>query len=263
MSTSLPSSQIESFLHELCKAAAQQTLPRFRQSLDVSNKQASGFDPVTEADRQAEQAIRALIKSRYPDHGIVGEEFGTENPQAEYCWIIDPVDGTRAFISGIPLWGTLIGLYRNGRPFMGVMDQPFTGERFIGTPGTAHLSKAHKTTNLTTSSVTAPSEATVMTTDPNLFKGREERQFQALAQQAQLCRYGTDCYAYCMVAAGQAEWVLESGLSIYDIAALIPIVEGAGGIVTNWSGGDASQGGQVLAAANKTIHAAALEILAQ
>ncbi len=261
MSETLQGSEIETFLDSLCSAAAEQTLPLFRTTIPVANKEKRGFDPVTEADRAAEMAIRNLIGRRYPDHGIIGEEFGSENEQARHQWIIDPIDGTRAFITGIPVWGTLIALYEDGRPRAGAMDQPFTGERFTGIDGNATFKKDGVEGKLQSSRVARLCDATMLTTDPNLFSGAEREQYDRLSSAMQLNRYSTDCYGYCMVAAGQADLVLESGLSIYDIAALIPIVEGAGGVLTDWSGGDATGGGSILAAANAELHSAAIRML--
>ena len=259
--------QLESFFDVLCAAASSRTMPLFRTNSEIDNKLGDGFDPVTEADRGAEKAIRAIITARYPDHGIVGEEFGTENEGAEYQWIIDPIDGTRAFVSGLPSWGTLIGLYRNGKPFAGCMDQPFTGERFVAVPqadgslASVFKHRADAAQEMQTRYCPDLSSATIMTTDPGLFQDQERDKFGALRRACRLHRYGTDCYAYCMVALGQADLVVESGLNIYDIAALIPIIEGAGGVVTNWEGGDASKGGQVLASANQRLHDQALALL--
>jgi myo-inositol-1(or 4)-monophosphatase len=216
------------FFHVLCDAAAEQTLPLFRSELGVSNKLDEDFDPVTEADRQAEMAIRTLIERRFPDHGIVGEEFGRVREDAVHQWIIDPIDGTRAFISGLPVWGTLVGLYENGIPVAGVMDQPFTRERYISTGGHSTLIVGGSdTTKLQSSSVQELSQATLMTTSPHLLTGVEEKTYFEVEKSVKLFRYGCDCYAYCLLAAGQIDLVIEVGLNIYDIAALIPIIEGA------------------------------------
>ncbi len=262
------SAELEDFFNILCDAAAAETLPRFRAATPIDNKLDHDFDPVTEGDRQAERAIRNLITSRYPNSGIVGEEFGNVRTDAEFKWIIDPIDGTRAFISGLPVWGTLIGLYRNGAPYAGAMDQPFTRERFLALPdenGTCTTSisidKAEPE-KLATRRTQKLEDATLMTTSPHLLKENDERpRYDALERRVNMARYGCDCYAYSMVAAGQIDLVVESGLNIYDIAALIPIIEGAGGIVTDWHGNDASQGGQILAAANANLHQQAMETL--
>lgn len=255
------------FLHALCDAAAKETLPRFRMPIEIHNKEAEGFDPVTEGDRRAEEVIRAQIESSFPDHGIIGEEFDRRNPQAVHQWIIDPIDGTRAFISGVPVWGTLIGLYKDGKPIAGVMDQPFTRERYIAVPaeGSAMVSHLHHASapsqRLKTRETAELSQATMMTTSPALLDNSKDRGYFELERQVKMVRYGCDCYAYCLVASGNIDLVVESGLNIYDVAALIPIVEGAGGLLTDWQGGDASNGGQVIAAANAELHQQALRVL--
>ncbi len=259
---------IISLINRACDAAARETLPRFRSRLTVTNKLENDFDPVTEGDRQAERAIRSIIENEFPDHGIVGEEFGTVRPDADYQWIIDPIDGTRAFICGLPVWGTLIGLYKDGIPCAGALDQPFTRERFISVlqedsepPNTTLTVDGGQPLSLRTRSTESLAQATLMTTSPQILTGNERVAFDRLEKTVKLSRYGCDCYAYGMVAAGHIDLVVESGLNIYDIAALIPIIEGAGGIVTSWDGGDASKGGSVLAAANTSLHKQAMEIL--
>ncbi|MCF6320234.1 MAG: histidinol-phosphatase [Rhizobiaceae bacterium] len=255
---------LEPFLHELCDAAAVETLKLFRQPMVVDNKEEgskSGFDPVTLADKAAEQVIRGLIGKRFPDHGILGEEFGEENAGAEYCWIIDPIDGTRSYISGLPLWGTLIGLYRNGKPIAGIMHQPFTGERYLS-DGSSSVLVHNGTRQLINGSKTEKlSECIMLTTSPKLFYAEEIGAYQRVEDTCKLTRYGTDCYAYAMVASGQVDLVVESQLHIYDIAALIAIVENAGGKMTNWQGGSAAKGGQILACGNEQVHKQAIELL--
>ena len=257
----LQPAELNSFLNELCDIAQRETLTRFREPIDVVNKKNESFDPVTQADQAAELAIRNRILDYYPQHGVLGEEFGSVNPEAEYQWIIDPIDGTRAFISGLPTWGTLIGLYKNGKPYAGIMHQPFTDERYLCNGETSVLHHKNMTRGLQTSEVQDLSEATLMTTSPTLFDRDELPKYQSVEAACKLPRYGTDCYAYCLLASGHIELVIEAGLNVYDIAALIPIVERAGGVFTNWQGGDASQGGQVLVAANPQIHAEALYLL--
>jgi histidinol phosphatase-like enzyme (inositol monophosphatase family) len=250
------------FLVELAAVAARETLPRFRQTLDIEDKQLRGvFDPVTIADRAAEEAMRALINARYPDHGILGEEFGAERTDAEYVWVLDPVDGTRAFISGLPVWGTLAGLTRHGRAVLGMMAQPFTGELFCGDGASAWYTGPGGARALKTRVNGDLASATLMTTTPALFKGAEAEAYQRVERAVRMPRYGADCYAYCMVASGHVDLVIETGLAPYDIVALIPIIEGAGGIVTNWEGAPAEAGGRVVAAGDKRLHAAALALL--
>ncbi len=260
---SLPSAaELTQFIDHLCDGAAAVTLPLFRSKLDVSNKLTDDFDPVTEADRRAESIIRDLLEKQFPDHGIIGEEYGAVRSEARYQWIIDPIDGTRAFISGLPVWGTLVGLYENGKPIAGAMDQPFTRERYLAIEGKTHLRvDGGQPMQLNTGSVTELSQAILMTTSPHLLTTPAETAYFDVERQVKLFRYGCDCYAYCLLAAGQVDLVIESGLNIYDIAALIPIIEGAGGMVTSWSGGEASKGGSILAAANAGIHQQAMELL--
>jgi histidinol phosphatase-like enzyme (inositol monophosphatase family) len=249
------------FMRRIAAIAARESLPRFRQRGVVSNKLHGGFDPVTEADREAEMAIRKLINEVYPGHGILGEEFGAENADAEYVWVVDPIDGTRSFISGIPLWGTLVGLTRNGDAIAGMMAQPFIGELFYADARGAFYEGPHGKARLATRPTEMLAEATLCTTTPKLFEGRRRQAFDRLENTVRLSRYGTDCYAYVMLAAGQIDLVVETALQPYDIVALIPIIEQAGGKITNWDGGPAEQGGGIVAAANRVLHDAAMKIL--
>lgn len=249
------------FLRRIAAAAAEQTLPRFRQKGDVTNKLEAGFDPVTEADREAEKAIRQLIKAEYPDHGILGEEFGVENANAEHVWVIDPIDGTRSFISGVPLWGTLVGLTHNGDAVAGMMAQPFTGELFYANDTGAHYQGRGANERLQTRPTRDVANATICTTTPVLFRDQQRVAFDRLESACRLSRYGTDCYAYCMLAAGHVDLVVETALQSYDIMALIPIIEMAGGKVTTWDGGAAECAGDIVAAATPELHEAALSLL--
>lgn len=252
-----------SFLKRIAGVAAEQTLPRFRNNSLVDNKYETGFDPVTEADREAERAIRRLINSEYPDHGILGEEFGGENLDYSHIWVIDPIDGTRAFISGVPVWGTLAGLTIDGEAVAGLMSQPFTGELFMCDgdaswyegPGGARQLETRKTSDL--------AQATLFTTTPALFKGETRAAYDRVESQVRLARYGTDCYGYAMLSAGFVDLVIETGLHPYDIVALIPIIEKAGGVITTWDGGPAEKAGSIVAAATPELHAKALELLNQ
>ena len=251
------------FMRRIAAAAAAQTLPRFRQAAYVSNKLAGGFDPVTEADREAERAIRALIEARFPGHGVVGEEFGATNTDSDEIWVIDPIDGTRAFISGLPLWGTLVGLTVGGKAIAGMMSQPFTGETFLADrsgasydgPGGPRMLRTRGTKNL--------ADATLCTTTPALFTGAKRQAYDRLESNVRLARYGTDCYAYCMLAAGHIDLVVETGLQPYDIVALVPIIEQAGGVVTASDGSRPEKGGEIVAAASRELHQAALEALSR
>lgn len=249
------------FLKHLAQLAAAETLPRFRAAAAVTDKGVGRFDPVTEADREAERAIRAAIEAAYPDHGIVGEEFGATNADAEHVWVIDPVDGTRAFISGVPVWGTLIGLTHRGRAVQGVMAQPFTGEIYFTDGDVARYEGPGGARSLATRATASLDEAILFTTTPALFTGAAKAVYDRLEDAVRLVRYGTDCYGYMMVASGQADLVCEVGLQSYDIVALIPIIEKAGGVITDWTGGRAENGGSILASANARLHDAALAIL--
>jgi histidinol phosphatase-like enzyme (inositol monophosphatase family) len=253
---------IEATLREAADAAARETLRHFRTALSVDNKEEAGFDPVTEADRGAELAIRDVLARNFPGHAISGEEWERKDADSPYEWIIDPIDGTRAFISGIPLWGTLIGLTFEGEAVAGMMSQPFTGEAYFGLPGRAWLEHNGETRAIAVNRSAKLATAKMATTSPALFETEASRHgYQRLEAAARLARYGTDCYAYALLASGQIDLVVEEGLKAVDIAALIPIIENAGGIITSWSSGRAEQGGQVVAAANAELHAAALDIL--
>ena len=247
------------FAHELANASAKITLSYFRHPLDIDNKDDGGrFDPVTRADREAETVIRDMIRTRFPDDGIIGEEHGAESPTGRRFWVIDPIDGTRAFISGLPLWGTLIALNDGARPILGLIDHPATGERFVGSPDGAFL----KCKKLAVRPCAALRDATLSTTDPELFApGAESTAFREVSAKVKLRRYGYDCYAYAMLAAGFIDIVVEAGLKTFDVQALIPVIEGAGGIVTDWRGGPADGGGQILAAGDRRVHQEALSIL--
>jgi myo-inositol-1(or 4)-monophosphatase len=258
--------ELSSFTLQLADAAAKVTLPHFRSGLAVDHK-AGGrhfYDPVTVADRDAEQAIRTLIKARYPEHGILGEEHGKEAGASPLTWVIDPIDGTRSFITGVPLWGTLIALNDGTKPVIGVMDQPYIGERFIGRPGGSEIQGPRGNRPLKTSGCMMLAHAKLGCTDPAVFSTDGEREvFRELTRSVLLRRFGGDCYFYCLLAAGQIDLVVESGLEPYDIQALIPVIENAGGIVTDWKGGSPQWGGQALCSATPELHEAALEILSK
>ena len=252
------------FSFALADAAMAVTLAHFDTPIGVEVKpdHPSGYDPVTIADRGAERAIRDLLDAHYPDHGIRGEEYGVKDTKGDFHWVLDPIDGTRAFISALPVWGTLIALTRNTRPVLGIMDQPVTGERFFGLGDTAWLYKnGQQQRALSVRPCEGLHAATLCTTDPHLFTQEERPAFDTLRKKTRLQRYGLDCYAYAALARGGVDLVIESGLQDYDIAALIPIVEGAGGRVTNWSGRPACQGGQVMASGDARVHEEALRLL--
>ncbi len=242
------------FLETLAEAATNAIMPHFRTSHHVENKIDGGFDPVTIADKAGETAMRQLINAQYPDHGILGEEHGPENLDAENVWVLDPIDGTRSFITGLPTWGTLIGLTTDNRPSLGMMAQPYVGEYYAGDCTTAVYKGPIGTRTLKTRPCDTLADAVMFTTTPALFTETERAAYDAIEADVKLARYGTDCYGYCMVANGFADLVIESGLQAYDIVALIPIIEGAGGIVTNWTGGSAADGGQILASGDPRLH---------
>jgi histidinol phosphatase-like enzyme (inositol monophosphatase family) len=249
------------FFDRLAEAAKAETLPRFRIGTSVANKLEGGFDPVTEADQSAEAAIRALIERHFPEHGILGEEHGNVGLDREHVWVIDPIDGTRAFISGLPVWGTLIGLYRNGEAVMGLMDQPFTGERYFADGRETVYRGPGGEQVLSTRACKSLSDAVLFTTSPHLYTGDFKTRYEALQSKVRLFRYGCDCYAFALLAAGHVDLVIECGLKPYDVGGLIPLIEQAGGIITNWQGGPAEMGGEVIAAGSAELHAQALEIL--
>jgi histidinol-phosphatase len=263
-SSKLPTKDLFKFAHDLADLSAAAILPYFRRSLRVTNKHAgSGFDPVTAADRAAERAIRAAIAKRFPDHGILGEEFAAVAGAGRYQWVVDPIDGTRAFIMGSPLWGTLIGLVADGRPLLGIMDQPFTRERFWGDGVAAHMRGPDgKSRRLRTRGCAGLGDAVLTSTAPELFASREERaSFARARERARMTRYGGDCYGYCLLAAGLVDVVIEAGLKPHDIVALIPIIEGAGGRITTWDGKPALAGGRIVASGDPSVHAETLALL--
>lgn len=256
-------SALAAFAEGLAAAAGKAILPHFRTRLAVEDKgDGSLFDPVTEADRAAETAMRSMIAARYPDHGIRGEEFADHNPDAEHVWVLDPIDGTKSFLIGFSGWGTLIGLMRRSVPILGLMSQPFTDEIFIGHSGQAHYRGPAGGRALKTRRCNALDQAMLTTTSPSLIEDKADlARYRALEARVRLSRYSGDCYAYCMIADGHIDLVAETGLKAHDIVPLVPIIEGAGGVVTDWTGGSPLGGGRVLAAGDPRIHAAALKVL--
>lgn len=253
----------EAFVDRLATVSGETILPFFRTSLSAIDKSAGArFDPVTEADRAAEAAMRALIAEHFPTHGVLGEELGHERTDAEYVWVLDPIDGTKSFIGGMPVWGTLIALTRLGEPVFGMMHQPFIGERFTGDGQNARYRGPAGERALRTRSCATLSEAMLYTTSPLLMNEADRAAYGRVERTVQLARYGGDCYAYCMLAAGHLDLVVETELKPYDIVALVPIVAGAGGIVTSWDGGPVTAGGRVVAAGDRRVHEAALKLLA-
>ncbi|MEQ6247306.1 histidinol-phosphatase [Sulfitobacter sp. HNIBRBA3233] len=254
--------ELETVAHQMADAAGAVILPYFRApSLDAENKLSEGFDPVTVADRAGEEAMREVLARHRPDDAIFGEEAGHTPGSSGLTWVLDPIDGTRGFISGTPTWGVLIAVGDASGPVLGIVDQPYTGERFIGTPAGAALLRAGQRRPIHTRPARPLREATVFTTFPEVGTDIEGSAFRAVAERANLTRYGMDCYAYALVASGQVDLVIEAGLQAYDIQAPLALVRAAGGIVTDWQGGPAHDGGRVIAAANPQIHAEALEIL--
>lgn len=247
----------------LADAARPVTLRHFRQpDLGADNKdQAGGFDPVTVADRETEAVMSSLLARLRPEDGILGEEGGTVAGTSGLTWVLDPIDGTRGYMSGTPTWGVLIALADAQGPLLGLIDQPFIGERFSGGFGRAQLAGPQGQTVLRTRPFRPLSEATLFTTFPEIGSPSERAAFERVAKGARLTRYGIDCYAYALLAAGQIDLVIEAGLGTHDIAAPIAVIEAAGGLVTDWQGGPAHGGGQALAAANPGIHAQALALL--
>ena len=253
--------RIEAVLLKAAEAAAQKTLPLFRTTLAVDNKYQVGFDPVTEADRGAETAIRAVIAEAFPHHAIIGEEWGNSG-DSRYTWIIDPVDGTRAFISGAPVWGTLIGFAIDGVAVAGLMSQPFIGETFLALPGKSTYRRHGGATSLRTSGLTDLAPARVFTTTPALFRTPELlAKWTAVESATRLQRFGMDCYGYTLLAAGHADLVIEPFLNTYDIAALVPIIREAGGAIACWDGSDPTPGGNVVAAATPELLEKALALV--
>ncbi len=249
------------FVDHLATASGETILPFFRTALAVENKQAGGFDPVTAADRAAEEAMRALIREAFPEHGILGEEQAPERTDAEYVWVLDPIDGTKSFIAGMPAWGTLIGLMRFGEPVFGMMHQPFIGERFTGDGGAARYRGPAGDRDLGVRKCAGLGDALMFTTSPLLMNEAARAAFRKVENTVRLSRYGGDCYAYCMLAAGLIDLVIETEIKPHDIVPLIPIIGGAGGIVTTWENGAPQQGGRIVAAGDARVHQAALEVL--
>ncbi len=265
---SFPSaSQIKGLLavaHDLADQSATVILRQFRKPMDVVNKAGNAaFDPVTKADKAAERTIARVIRSCLPEHGILGEEFGQERPDSPFQWVIDPIDGTRSFITGTPMWGTLIGLLHQGAPVLGIMNQPFTRERFWADATTTRARDASgKTRRLATRRCPRVADALMMTTTPDIFSATAEREgFARVRREVRMTRFGGDCYAYCLLASGFVDLVIEANLQTYDVVALIPIVERAGGRMTTWDGKPATSGGRIIASGDPALHEQALKLL--
>ncbi len=254
--------ELKNFAEELADVARQTILPYFRRQIPVTEKATNSpsGQPVTDADLQAETAMRKLISSRYPDHGIRGEEFEEINPDAEFSWVLDPIDGTRAFITGLPVFGTLIGLGLNGKPILGILDQPILNERFIGMGSISTLNgkkiRTRKCSGLT--------DAILATTDPRMMvDSTQQAILHKLMRITRMTQFGGNCYAYGMLAAGLIDLIVENDLKPWDTFALIPIIQGAGGAVTSWSGKSATNSPHVLACGDEQLHADVLPHFAQ
>jgi histidinol-phosphatase len=250
------------FAERLADASAEVIRRYFRVSAaELKQESKSDDSPVTIADRSAEEVMRALIEKTYPDHGIFGEEFGFVRTDAEYAWVLDPIDGTRAFVTGMPIFGTLIALMRNGRPILGIINQPILDERWVGMTGHGSTFNGRP---IATSGVARLADAAQYSTDPDMFKTPEERaKVDAVLAEVKSRRYGGDCYATAMLAMGFVDLVIEASLKIYDFMALVPVVEGAGGVMTDWNGNPLrpDSEGRTVAAASAACHAAAVAYL--
>lgn len=253
--------ELETTAHALADAAGPETLRHFRTEAAAANKAVGGFDPVTEGDRAAERAMRAVLAARRPEDAVLGEEYGRTEGTSGLTWVLDPIDGTRAYLCGAPTWGVLVALSDSDGPILGLIDQPHTGERFVGTPAGAALIRAGSRRPLRCRAARPLGEAILMTTFPEVGTRDEGAAFARVAARVRLTRYGLDCYAYGLLALGQIDLVIEAGLEPYDIHGPMAVVRAAGGIVTDWRGAAAAEGGQVIAAANAEIHRAALDLL--
>lgn len=251
MTSQSETEKLTQFALILAEASAQVILPQFRKNIAVDVKAGEVWDPVTEADRSAERIIRELIETSYPEHGIIGEEYGTKTTHSPYTWVLDPIDGTRAFVIGMPTWTTLIGLYRDGKPVLGLMNQPYVGELFYGNPDGAWHVHHGKTQAIHVRASVPLAKAAAGTTSPHLYD--KHPNFQTLQKKVTSMRYGGDAYFYCLMATGQMDIAMDPGLQIYDMAALIPIIQGAGGVVGTWTDNDPTQGGNVLAASSQQL----------
>lgn len=243
----------------LADAARPEIMSRFRTGIHADAK--ADASPVTEADRASERAMRSLINASYPEHGILGEEYGSENVDAEYVWVLDPIDGTNSFVTGKPLFGTLIALCHNKVPVIGIIDAPAMDERWIGVTGQPTTMNGEPAR---TRACDELSKSWLYATTPEMFEGESEATFKSLSASAWRTVYGGDCYAYGLLSSGHVDLVCEASLGTYDFCALTPVVEGAGGIMSDWSGRSLTMDseGRVLAAGDKTLHQKALTAMA-
>ena len=249
------------FAHRLADTARGETLKRWRTGALADDKGGAEFDPVTDADREGERVMRAMIEAEFPDHGISGEEYGERASQGSFCWSLDPVDGTRSFICGLPTWVTLIALLENGRPVVGLIEVPCLDERYAASGSEARLVSRGAQAPIRTSGCTSLAEARLSTTDPYLFDANGRAAFEQVREHARTTRYGHDGYGYARVAAGSLDLVIESGLKPHDYNALIPIIRASGGAIGDWQGGEDFSDGKIIAAATQELYAAAVEIM--
>lgn len=249
------------FIVRLAEAARAETLARFGNGDQGASKGDGPFDPVTDADRAAERAMRELIEEHFPDHGISGEEYPDHVVASPYSWSLDPVDGTRSFICAMPTWTTLIALLEEGAPILGVIDAPRLGELYLGHGRTALLMKDGQSHPIASSSCREMSDARLSTTDPYLFEGEDLAAFERVRRAVRTTRYGHDGYAYARLAAGTIDLAIEAGLKPYDYNALIPVVRASGGRIGNWRGESDFSAGKVLAAATAELFEEAVELL--
>jgi len=266
MSAALSAAQLaelDPFLIELNRVSGDVILPLFRAENGLENKAGEGqFDPVTQADKGAEAVIRKTIAARYPQHGVIGEEYGSDRPDAEFVWVLDPIDGTRAFISGLPVWTTLIGLRFQGEPVLGSIGQPYLEEVFIGSAAGSRMLRRGESRPLKVRACPSLAEATIATTDSHLFKGDDHAAWARVRAGARLARMGCDAYAYAMVAAGVIDLVLECGLKSWDVEAAVPVLDGAGGVVADWTGARVGrEGGKIAIAGDQACLDQAVALL--
>ncbi len=257
--------EFSAFLEVLLRRAGEVVLPYFRQSIAVDDKRDGqhGYDPVTAADREAEKVMRAAIRAHYPGHGIYGEEYGFEPGAAGLTWVLDPIDGTRSFVAGMLHWGVVAGLYDGEKTVLGGVYQPVVDELFTGDGGAAWCASKGRKRELSVRACPGLDRAVLCCTHPEMFKDATElTAFHRVRERARLSRYGGDCYLYCLLAMGCIDLCVEASLKPYDIQGVIPVVRGAGGVITTWDGDAPEDGGRIVAAGDPRVHAQALELLA-
>jgi histidinol phosphatase-like enzyme (inositol monophosphatase family) len=251
----------------IAEQGAAAALSYFRRPVDVANKAGGeAFDPVTPADRAAEATIRAAVETEFPSHGILGEEFGEKEAESPWRWVIDPIDGTRGFMSGTPTWTTLVAIEHERKPVVGVIVQPHVGETWVGRPGRTELHRQGSIEVAKNSGIEDLGAARLSTTDPRAvplgyLTPDEAAAFAAIGARVRVARFSLDAYAYALLASGHLDLVIETGLERYDIAALVPVVEGAGGCFSDWEGGPGHAASRVVASATPRLHEAALDAL--